>query len=333
LQQVLALGNNSPTEALAHRVLGGLFYEWNDLDAAAEHLAQAEWRAEAIGNAELLIGILRNWALLKQAQGDNIGAVQSLSRLHMMSTRHQMAPVVLAGNAAVYVQVALAQGDMATAVHWAGQVTELVDGSPFYPQLHLTPARLFLAQDKKIEALQLLKRLYLQAQQVGWKWGMIEIRTLQALAAPDAATALDFLVEALRLAQPGRFIRTFLDKGTPMAALLQQVRHDRTFASYVCEILVHFPDNTAAQTPPAESAASETALADPLSDRELEILQMLREQYTNAEIAQELVLSVNTVKTHIKHIYEKLGVHNRKTAVSRARFLHLLPTEEINLTR
>ncbi len=327
LHQALASGADSPTSALAHRVLAAFLFEWNDLDAAATHLAQAERWVQAIGNVELLGGVLRGWALLKQAQGDTVGTAQALARMHALTEQHQMPPFTQACNAAVHVQIALAQDDLATAVHWASKVTEPADGSPFFPRLFLTPARLLLAQGQNEAALHQLDALYEQAQAARLVWGVVEICLLQALAAADAIEALPFLREALTLAQPMGLVRTFVEKGTPLVTLLQQAVAQKVQIDYVNQLLSHFPVAAPAPVLPGPPPTDAAQLVEPLSERELEIVQLLARRHTNAEIAQTLVLSVNTVKTHLKHIYEKLGVNDRKTAVSRAHTLHLLPTE------
>ncbi len=327
LEQALATGPKSPTSALAHRVLAAFQYEWNNLEAAAAHLVQAEAWAQAIGNMELLGGVLRGLTLLKQSQGDSIGAAQVLARLHTLAEQHQLPPFVQSCNAAVHVQIALGQGDLATAVHWASRVTEPADGSPFFPRLNLTPARLFIMQGEKEAAMEALESLYEQARQGNWVWGMVEVRALQALTPSDTDEAQAFLGDALALAEPARLVRTFVDKGAPVAALLQQAVRQSPQAAYAAQLLPHFQDGGAATRPVEQVATAESLLVEPLSERELEILQLLARHQTNAEIAQALVVSVNTVKTHLQHIYEKLDVHDRRTAVARANELHLIPTE------
>ena len=319
LQQYLHGQGFDPTLALAHRVLGAVLAEWGELETAVTHLQQAHTLAQAMGNAELLSGNLRGLALVKQQQGDDAGALETLAQIHEMDARHHLSPFTTACSAAAHAHIALAQGDLPTAAHWAAQISEPADGSPFYPRLHLTPARLLLAQGAKEKAAHMLAQLAAQAEQAGWRWGLIETRTLQALAAVQEETAVSFLQEALRLAEPQGFRRLFLDKGPPLAALLRQIRQRGVFPDYASQLLAAFQELEA-----AELESPSQPLIEPLSARELEFLQLLARQQTNAEIAQTLVVSLNTVKTHLQHIYGKLGVHSRKTAVSRARELGLL---------
>jgi LuxR family maltose regulon positive regulatory protein len=224
-----------------------------------------------------------------------------------------------ARNAACHVLIALAQGDLATAIHWAEQVTEDADGSPFYPLLGLTPARLLLAQKEKAAAADQLEAWYDTAVAAGWQFGVIEVRALQALAAPTPDEALTFLADGLALAEPEGYVRTFLDKGQPMADLLRKAAERDLSPAYARRLLAAF------SRPPAPPRRVGQPLVEPLSERELEVLALLADGLTYQEIAQALFISLNTVKTHLKNVYGKLGVHNRQEAVAKASGLALLP--------
>jgi LuxR family maltose regulon positive regulatory protein len=224
-----------------------------------------------------------------------------------------------ARNAACHVRIALAQGDLATGTRWAEQVTEDADSSRFYPLLGLTPARLLLAQNEKAAAAGELEGWYDTAFRAGWQFGAIEVRALQALAAPTPDDGLAFLAHALALAEPEGYVRTFVDKGQPMADLLRQAALRGLAPEYARRLLEAF------SRPPAPPRPVEQPLVEPLSDRELEVLALLADGLTYQEIAQALFISLNTVKTHLKNVYGKLGVHNRQEAVAKASGLALLP--------
>ena len=200
--------------------------------------------------------------------------------------------------------------------------------SIFYVPLFLVPARLDLAQGDKAAAGEHLAVEYEKAVRSGWRYGQIEIRILQALAASDSKDALQFLTDALTMAQPQGFKRIFLDKGEHIIPILQMAAGRQLFPEYVKGLLAEFEGllpTPATPTSPDQPAAS---LVETISAREIEVLQLLADSLTYQEIAQTMFVSVNTVKSHLKSIYGKLGVHNRREAVARARVLHLLDPKE-----
>lgn len=159
-----------------------------------------------------------------------------------------------------------------------------------------------------------MKVRYETVSRAGWQSAIGETRALQALAAPTPDEALVFLAEALTLAEPEGYVRTFVDLGEPMAALLQEATARGMATEYVRKLLA-----ASAPLHPSPSALIET-----LSERELDVLRLLAEGQTNQEIAQALCVSVNTVKTHLKNVYGKLGVNTRREAAAKARKLGLL---------
>jgi LuxR family maltose regulon positive regulatory protein len=193
---------------------------------------------------------------------------------------------------------------------------------------HVTLARLLIARGADgaahdlDDAVGLLDRL-LAAAGEGQRGGtVIEVLMLQALARQargDAAAALDAATGAVTRAEAEGYVRLFADEGPPMAALLRPLmKDDRTPRDYVRRLL-------AASTARADSVPSAQPLVDPLSERELEVLRLLATDLDGPDIARQLVVSVNTLRTHTKRIYTKLGVTNRRAAVRRGQDLKLLP--------
>jgi LuxR family maltose regulon positive regulatory protein len=157
---------------------------------------------------------------------------------------------------------------------------------------------------------------------------MIEILMLQALtfqAGGDTIRAMAALERALALAEPGGFIRIFVDEGLPMAHLLYEALTRAIVPDYVRRLLAIFPVVETEQTEASKTQAAQSELVEPLSERELEVLQLIAEGLTNPEIAARLFLSLNTVKAHTRNIYGKLDVHSRTQAVARSQKLGLLP--------
>ncbi len=184
----------------------------------------------------------------------------------------------------------------------------------------MTLARALLATGSLEEATELLGRLCLAAEAGHRTGNLIEILVLQALASAqrrDVPAALTTLERALTLAQPEGYVRTFVDEGPPMAALLDAAAKRGIARDYVTRLLAAF-GTSGVRTPVRQG------LVDPLSERELDVLRLLGSELTGPEIARELVVSLNTVRTHTKAIYAKLGVNTRRAAVRRAAELDLL---------
>jgi len=190
--------------------------------------------------------------------------------------------------------------------------------------------RVWLAQKQFDDAWNLLQRMQLAAEESGRTGRLIEVLMLQALtlsAQNKTDRVLPLLTQALSLAEPGGYIRLFVDEDEPMEKLLQRVKADalqgkrgRTKA-YVGQLLAAFNYREATSPP---SPLGSQPLIDPLSDRELEVLHLIAQGFSNREIAQKLVITVGTTKTHINNIYRKLDVRSRTQSIARANELQLL---------
>ena len=228
----------------------------------------------------------------------------------------------------------VAQGELGEALSWARERGLSVDDDLSYLREfeHITLARVLLARhaaeraERPVhDATRLLERL-LRVAEAGQRTGsVIEILVLQALARQargDVPAALASLQRALTLAEPEGYVRIFVDEGPLMASLLSVFSKHGAFAkqgialSYVRRLLAAI-NKTKDSTPVTQG------LIEPLSERELDVLRLLGTDLGGPEIARELVVSLNTVRTHTKNIYAKLGVNNRRAAVRRARELDL----------
>ena len=156
---------------------------------------------------------------------------------------------------------------------------------------------------------------------------MLQALALQARG--DTSLAIDALERALSLAEPGGFVRVFVDEGEPMAALLRQAATRGIAPSYVGELLRAFgaevqEGREAEGRSPQHPSTSAPLLIEPLSERELEVLRLIAAGLSNREIADRLIIAISTVKTHVNNIYRKLDVSKRTQAVARARELNML---------
>jgi LuxR family transcriptional regulator, maltose regulon positive regulatory protein len=231
----------------------------------------------------------------------------------------------------------LVQTDVGAAARWMRQAGLSPDDTPGYPResAYLVLARVLLAQGRPGPALGLLERMLATAAGQGRTGSIIEIQALRALALAargDQVAALDALAEALTLARPQSYVRVFADEGAPMHALLTQlaVHLDQQPAAHgitpgYMEALVRACGRPHAASPSARLAAPPPGLAEPLTDRETDVLRLIAAGKSNQRIAHELVVTVDTVKKHVSHVLGKLGAANRTEAVSRARELGVIP--------
>lgn len=180
-----------------------------------------------------------------------------------------------------------------------------------------------------LQAVTLLERL-LGAAEAGERMGsVIDILVLQALAREardDIAGAIEPLSRALALAEPEGFVRTFVDEGAPMRRLLAEAVRRGVRPDYPRRLLAEFDASGSPSERPHRRAAASPAppLAEPLSDREIDVLQLIIEGLSNREIADRLFLALDTVKGHNRRLFAKLGVQRRTEAIARAHELDLL---------
>ena len=323
-----------------HVGLADVLREHGELDAAAKHLQTAQ----ELGDRASLVENRFRWysvmARLQQAHGDLDAAVRMLEQAETMYL-HGFFPDTRPFRADI-VRLRIAQGRLSDAWAWATEQAVSTDQEPTYLAEFdlLTLARLLLAQfrtDGKPEALErvirLLDRVVAAAQAADRGGSIIEARLVRALAHQargDSGAALEDLGHALVEGVPAGYVRLFLDEGPPLEELLRTAaaRSDLPGAEPAADLL------RAADTGPSEPAqhsqtaqprtTDDTVGGEGISDRELEVLRLLATELTGPEIAQHLYVSLNTLRSHTKHIFTKLDVNTRRAAVRRATDLGLL---------
>jgi LuxR family maltose regulon positive regulatory protein len=321
-----------PARMLAHLrfEMSKLYYECNNLVQAARYLSKSCEYYELAGSW-YRVGSYLLLVDLHQALGDiekALGYLQKVKRIRLptgfsMPTFSLDAQIV-ARNLLLSQSRSQLTDLFAEAMEWA-ETSGLKPEDEFqYEQEYeyLTLARVLIAGNKAEQAVPLLDRLITSAEGAGRNGQLITYLSLQAVvhhALNDTGTALKILLRAMELGEPQGYIRTFVDLGPPMRDLLRIASQQRIAPGYVGKLLAAFPTKA---VQPAQQEIRE--LIEPLSERELTILLYLAGEPSNQEIADELHLSVNTVKWYARNIYGKLGVGNRRAAVIRARELGIL---------
>jgi len=332
LERGLALAAGSDGHMLRgaadmHVGISTILCERNGLEAASRHLLMSRELGEENGLPQNRYRSRVAAARIKQAEGDLDGALELLDeaeRLYVNDFSPDVRPV-----AAVKARVWIAQENLSAARGWALEhgVTAADELGYVHEFEHATLARLLLAQgtrdradDRIAAAIELTERLLAAAEDGGRTGSAIDILVVQALArhaGHDPAGALTSLARAVALAEPEGYIRVFLDEGPPMAALLKVAAKEPNAPGYVRRLL-------GAVVTAEGRAPVDQRLIEPLSERELEVLRLLGSDLDGPDIARELVVSLHTVRSHTKNIYTKLGVNNRRAAVTRAEELGLL---------
>jgi LuxR family maltose regulon positive regulatory protein len=344
--QSLQLASNYEKESqriIAHHYLGMamLYHETGDAESSAQYYQ----KGLMLGEQSMLI----DWpyrkfmamAQLKESDGDLEAALNLLNearRLYVKTPIPNTRPVD-AFKARVY----LKQGRLDLARDWAHEHGLSVDDDLAYLHEfeHITLARVLMAdyQSTKneraiLDALALLQKLLKKAEDAKRPGSVIEILVVQSLAyqvqgsLPQALAALE---RALTIAQPEGFVRIFMDEGAPMNTLLTALENrsqkQNALSSYIHKLLSAFA-NAAVTKPEAQKlpgvSNQASPLIEPLSQRELEVLQLIAQGLSNAEISQRLFLAMSTVKGHNLRIFNKLQAKSRTEAVALARELGLL---------
>jgi LuxR family transcriptional regulator, maltose regulon positive regulatory protein len=316
-----------------------VLYERGELDAALDHATRGVALSRQLGWARQLGAGLAILAWIRHAQGDRAGALEAVREAERVPLSPSLVgllnplPVVRA-------RLALAHGEVGEAARWVQDCGLDADDEPSYPREgeYLVLARVLLAQQAPQRALGLLERLHALAAAQVRTGSLIEIQALQAVAlhaAGDQVGALRMLAEALTLGAPEGYLRVFVDEGSPMAALLRQLLvsrrqepgplADAVPREYLARLVEAFEQAGLPIRPPAGRGVVVAGLVEPLTARELEVLGLLAAGARNRAIAQQLVVTQETVKKHLSHLFDKLGAANRTQAVARARELGLLP--------
>jgi LuxR family maltose regulon positive regulatory protein len=318
-----------------HVAIAGVLIERADLDGARQHLATSRELGEHAGLPQTPYRGRVAQARIAEAGGDIEGALALLDEAEHRYAGDYFPDVrpVSAQRARVHAR----HGRWADALAWARERGLTVEDDPEYLREfeHVTLARALVARaagdgdgSALADVVQLLDRL-LHAAESGGRTGsvldMLVVRALVEQARGDLPAALGVLRRALELAEPHGHVRLFADEAPAMAALLKAAAATGTTSGYARRVLTVLDTGAVSRPRSRAAATAQAGLIEPLSVRELDVLRLLGTHLDGPAIARELYVSLNTVRTHTKNIYAKLGVNDRGAAVRRAQELDLMP--------
>ena len=331
-----------PAAGIPYVGMAEVAYQRGDLDTAMRHITDGIALCRQLAYTQPLATGLADLAWIRQAQGDPAGALEAITEATEVAPGSDVVDL-LNPVPASRARLLLVLGDVDAAAAWTVERGLDADDEPTYPRepAHLLLARVLIAQDRTEQASRLLDRLLGTATEQGRFGSAIEIHGLRALAHAargEVDGALDALAEAVTLAAPQGWLRVFVDEGQPMATLLARLvakrGRDLTRAGVSLGYLSRLgaamePESARGASPGNRLVASRSAtipgLIEALSERELEVLHLLAAGKANREIADELFVTLDTVKKHTTHILGKLGATNRTEAAAHARELGLIP--------
>jgi LuxR family maltose regulon positive regulatory protein len=322
----------------AEWILGLVCYLRNELEDAAEYFSQifeARYNAQISPFRDAVAGL----ALIHQIKGERAEAWRMLEAISQFDMEQSGSEDNRTRS--LRARLMLMQGDLEGARQWAGSFTGPPPDQAFMwlEEPQVTRARILVAEDARTHlqaprVLDVLEEITQRTFNTRFKVEILALHALSLNTQGETGEASAVLKRALDLARAGRMIRVFIDLGQPMQDLLHGLANQGHYADMANRIRAasegEYQDQNSqdSATQPRNSAAqANSALAEPLTPRELDVLRLLQGPASNKEITQELCISYATVKSHTISIYGKLSVNNRKDAVARAKELKLLPSD------
>jgi LuxR family maltose regulon positive regulatory protein len=349
-------GNETFLAGFPNVKLGDMYRERNHLALASQHLLRGMDQCVHLGQADVLTEAYLCLGRYQLASGDRSGAFETLQKADQAAHQKRVDQSVLCWLDDLRIRLWLAEEDLDAANRWALNSGLSLDGPLSYQHdlHHQNLARVLVAQVRIAgsqssyeKATSLLSRLRAAAEKAGWVHEEIRFLILQAVneqAQRKSSSALQSLARAVVLAEPGGYVRVFLDEGDILRGLLValgknlqnekhevlnglgisvQSEHLAAIRRYIARLVGAF-ENVPARPAQAEPGRDVPELIEPPSAREMEVLKLLAEGCADKQIAERLVIARETVHKHLKNIYGKLGVHSRTEAIARAREMGLV---------
>jgi LuxR family maltose regulon positive regulatory protein len=358
LHEMATKNNNRYIRAWTSYLQGYIHYFWNDLDTAARHFSKAvsdRYILHTAGALDSLVGL----TLTSQALGQPDTAEATMSLL-LKFAQEKNYPASITVARSCQARLSLMQGDLESAVRWLEMADLAADPGVMFFWLevpHITHCRILIAQGSEASLQEAGEKLAVYEktnEDQNNTRQLIDILLLQSLVyqkQSQSDQALATLTRAITLAEPGGFIRPFLELGPEMAELLACLRQRDVAPEYITRMLAAFrvsddgrqttdengsvidrrmsaPASSVVDGRLSSPAGDATGgLVEPLTPRELDVLALLAQGLTNKEIAQRLVISPGTVRQHAYNLYQKLQVNSRQQAVTKASDLGILIPE------
>lgn len=333
-QQRVRFANDTGMSKTA--VVGWLLAIWSDvlaemnkIDEASTLIKKSIDLTENGGDVSILGWSYLSLIRILFSKGDLTGAEESTQKIIKLAQESVLPTWILHHNTIWQLRIWLAQEKFEASSRWINERNLDFTKTPFYLDNleHIGIARVLIHQGKWNESILIVDQLLEAAQVGGDITREIELLIIQALAlysGGDTNEALATLEKALKIGEPRGFCRIFVDEGEPMANLLYEALSRGIASEFARQLLAIFPVEESTETNALKPQNPDDELIEALSEREIEVLQLINNGFTNQDIATKLFLSLHTVKAHIRNIYSKLNVHNRTQAIAKAKVLGIL---------
>ncbi len=332
-QRVLSLVNESnkgskttPFYNHLYATMSLVQLEWNNVESAIRFARDGVALSEQWHQADSWQYTLSCLSRALCAAGDLDEALAINQRAMRLAV--QVSPHYYRLSACDEIWLNLAKGDIVKATQRCAEIEPLVNDAEKRGRFLLVKASLLYAQGHNAEILSVLEEPLRALEQGGANWYLMNLMPIQALALQalgNEEAALSILRHCLTLAEPEGYVRAFVERGAPMARLLQTALRQGIEPKYITELLSALNlhgETDQSRTPVSRSSGA--YLIEPLSERELQVLRFLNTSLSTPEIAREMILAPSTIRTHVRNIYAKLGTHGRIEAIQKAKDLGLI---------
>lgn len=306
-----------PILALAFLDAGILHYEWNNLDQFEYFLQRSIELSKRTRAGEFQIGGHTQLARILLYQNKKIEATRELNKADHLIMEYQVGPHTLARNAALHVEFALLEGDLPGAIKWLDKAGDRANAHNFYPFLGLVRAKVLIAEGNLQQARLYLEKCIKNADKASWVYGKLAAQLQLVTIIEPSQAAFELLKSVILRVESQSFIQSFVEIGLPLLPLIRDAVCQGVAPEYAGKIMQAIESNRGIST-------ASNSLVEALSGREIEVLRLVAAGMTNRQIADHMIVSLGTVKTHVHHIYGKLDVLNRAQAIRRARELQLI---------